>query len=746
MAKDEMERDGEMKQLPPDDPKRRAHEISQQKKAMEEATKKYKDDMEACATGKKKKCPSGMDPSNAAAKLDEKRTAQDMIDDAKKERDDADEALKKKETDLEEEKKALEKNKKDMTPEDAIKAQANLDNKEKKLNDEKADEKKKKEQFVNDEKKLKDQIAKADENLEKEAKQGALAADPKLANNEMKAREQESAMNNDPEAKKALDEQTKLDDDNKKAKQNIHDNRVKRQKHREEADDFNGKKDISKCGKGRLVKKYGLGHCVCQKGWEGDLCDQEDCKLKCKPEKISYKKLKKKTKQQKAKYNQKKLVWTQCKQECSAKNGGWADLAKESAKGNIASQLKGETSFKDYFQVKPTDNKARWVWGKRFGGSEVYGEMHASYAASWSNVVDAEGSSSVNTLYFAGGGARMKIWSFKMSILGAYVKLAGTFTPAECPDGDAGELTFQANLKMLVLSFGIDMEGTMCEPTPDPCKVQFITKGLDEHILGTMNIFTFQKTVFVGPIPLKFEVTADLEAYVQLGLEGQIGRPILQQTEKNFDGFEKDMHSTMGVLVGQVQPGLRAIVTAMVSINLGVAEAGGGIEIVALDLSVPVARGINVDSKKDALAVGLQVKSLSGRMWVFASIGPCPFCKEIEFEIINWKGLAKIFPLHPGDGMCAECGTTCVYGICDRATGKTCECALGYNGGACDVPCPGISQGNSVCNGRGVQECDELTGQNCVDDPELGCRWDEKKQVSSLRLFFIFVFPRRSTK
>ena len=187
----------------------------------------------------------------------------------------------------------------------------------------------------------------------------------------------------------------------------------------------------------------------------------------------------------------------------------------------------------------------------------------------------------------------------------------------------------------------------------------------------------------------------------------------------------------MGVLVAQVQPGLRFIVMAQVSINLGVAEAGGGIEITALDLSVPVARGFNIDSKKDALAVGLSLKGMSGRMYVFASIGPCPFCVEINADLLKWNGLGKLVPLHPGVGMCAECQTTCVYGICDRKTGESCECAVGYNGQACDVPCPGLDAGNPICNDRGVQECDDVTGGNCVDEPELGCRWDEKQQTTT---------------
>ena len=53
-------------------------------------------------------------------------------------------------------------------------------------------------------------------------------------------------------------------------------------------------------------------------------------------------------------------------------------------------------------------------------------------------------------------------------------------------------------------------------------------------------------------------------------------------------------------------------------------------------------------------------------MYVFASIGICPFCVEINADLLTWNGLSKLVPLHPGVGMCAECQTTCVYGICDR--------------------------------------------------------------------------------
>ena len=111
--------------------------------------------------------------------------------------------------------------------------------------------------------------------------------------------------------------------------------------------------------------------------------------------------------------------------------------------------------------------------------------------------MDTEGHTSINTLYFAGGGARVKVWSFKMNVLGAYVKLAGQFAPQECPDGDAGSLTVQANMKMLLISFGIDYEGNMCEGTEDPCKVQFMKEdNMEEKLLGTMSVFHFEKTIF----------------------------------------------------------------------------------------------------------------------------------------------------------------------------------------------------------------------------------------------------------
>jgi hypothetical protein len=348
--------------------------------------------------------------------------------------------------------------------------------------------------------------------------------------------------------------------------------------------------------------------------------------------------------------------------------------------------------------------------------------LHVSYDSVW-DVMFKGDMPLIDALFFAGGAAYVEAFGKKMDIVSAYGKIAGNFDITECAAGDGDEQSIKLSMRLQVLfrlfEYAIDAE--LCKAGA-PCKTEFLTDGLHEKPLGTFTIFSFSTIIMAGPVPVKFEVGAQLDTYVEFGLSGHVGRPELGASEKNFHGFHHEDHPPMAKITAQAGPGIRAEVYGQVGVSIGIGTVGGGLEISIIDIQLPVASAYNFNSKKSGLAVGLEVSSLGGRLYIFIEFGWCPACYEKDWTIIEWRGPSKTSTLFE-TGPCKECEVKCVYGVCDRATGTSCACAKGWHGDSCDIPCPGKLQGKPVCNGNYAMIEDDEGGQ--VDDPDEGCRYDE---------------------
>ncbi|MEM9176015.1 MAG: hypothetical protein AAGC67_12340, partial [Myxococcota bacterium] len=146
----------------------------------------------------------------------------------------------------------------------------------------------------------------------------------------------------------------------------------------------------------------------------------------------------------------------------------------------------------------------------------------------------------------------------------------------------------------------------------------------------------------LGPVPLSLE----------LGVGGALGYAFdLEGEMKPGGATEKgiDLCPEMG-LTSTIRPYVAAYGFLEVAIDIGVAAAGIRGELNIMELSTPVEIDISleaVDAQTDlgidlALGVGMSVhadfETLSGRTAVFGEIGPCPFCKRVERDVIRWDG------------------------------------------------------------------------------------------------------------
>ena len=344
----------------------------------------------------------------------------------------------------------------------------------------------------------------------------------------------------------------------------------------------------------------------------------------------------------------------------------------------------------------------------------------------------------IDALFFAGGAAYVSAFGNKFDLISAYAKVAGYFDLAKClgeedgsvegEDGDKEQqLMMAAQVAILGQTRELSYEATLCAISP-PCKATRVTENLHEVPLGTLELFSFKKLILVGFLPLSFEVGAQADFFIEFGIEAGGGRPEVTAAQSNFQGYKPEHVPAMGKVQGMAAPGMRAEVYGQVGISIGIASVGGGLEITVIEISIPTTAAYNFNSKKAGLSVSLEVSALGGRFYVFAEFGPCPFCVEKDWTLIEWRGLSSTTLLF-SEGLCMDCETQCVYGVCDRATGTSCHCAKGWQGPACNLGCPGLLQGKPICHGRSAQI--ENTDGDMIDDPAEGCVYDEDAQKTS---------------
>eukprot|EP00947_MAST-08B_sp_MAST-8B-sp1_P000178 g178.t1 len=393
------------------------------------------------------------------------------------------------------------------------------------------------------------------------------------------------------------------------------------------------------------------------------------------------------------------------------------------------------------WSAKSPDATTKWFYEKKFGEGDVFAGLHLSYDSIWQFAWDDD-LPVVDALFFAGGAAYVSAWDNKFDIVSAYAKVAGYFDINKCinaaeggsetddEEGDDKEqqLLLAAQLKALWIVEEWDFEAQLCTIAP-PCKTTHVTSNIHEFPLGEIEIFSFETTVMAGPLPVKFEVGAQMDFFVEFGIEAGGGRPEMTAEQEQQSGVDAASLPPLGKISGMIKPGSRVEVYGQVGLSIGIASVGGGIELTVLDIGLPTTAAYNFNSQKAGIATDLTVSALGGRLYVYAEFGVCPFCYEDDWTIFEWNGPAKTWNLF-NEGLCKDCETQCVYGICDVATGDKCHCAPGWLGAHCSIGCPGKLQGKEICLGHGAQI--ENEDGVLVDDPLKGCRYDEASHTTSL--------------
>jgi hypothetical protein len=219
--------------------------------------------------------------------------------------------------------------------------------------------------------------------------------------------------------------------------------------------------------------------------------------------------------------------------------------------------------------------------------------------------------------------------------------------------------------------------------------------------------------MMAGPAPVSFTFGANYNLQIFYGIAGKIGVPEALKHEKAAWGHENIKNNIVQrnhiQLSAELMP--KASLSAFGEVKIGVPclEVGIGLEITVLSIGFPAVVAYNFNSGKTCFAVHMLMSALAGRFYLVAEVGWCPFCLELDITLFEWSAvkLPKITLF--GTTCCHDdCTPSCQGGTCNRATGNSCDCYIGYVGRTCAEECPGMSKGvKGICGGNGQNEYDK---------------------------------------
>jgi hypothetical protein len=240
--------------------------------------------------------------------------------------------------------------------------------------------------------------------------------------------------------------------------------------------------------------------------------------------------------------------------------------------------------------------------------------------------------------------------------------------------------------------------------------------------------------MMAGPVPVVFTFGAHYNLFIYFGIAGKIGVPEALDHEKAAWGEENLKNNIPQKnhiqLSAELMPKATLNVFGECKIGVPGLEVGIGLEITVLSIGFPAVVAYNFNSGKICMGVHMEMSALAGRFYLTAAIGWCPFCLELDFTLFEWSALKLPTLTLFASGCChSACTPSCQGGICDRATGTSCLCYMGYVGRVCEEECPGMSRGpDNICGGNGQAEWDK---QN--DRWDRGCYYHNRYKATVCR-------------
>jgi hypothetical protein len=327
-------------------------------------------------------------------------------------------------------------------------------------------------------------------------------------------------------------------------------------------------------------------------------------------------------------------------------------------------------------------------WIKKWGTDDVFAAAEAAldYGMDFDLTINATHEPKAKAHFFAGGSAYVEAWKLRIPIVEAYAKAEGALDWKMCRgmlkrdkktwtqhEKESNQVKLGAYASVLTVKYMIGFKSDLCAGG-DPCIPEQAKDPNLLHDFGDFTLFKHRQNFMAGPVPVSLEFGCLIGLKVKFAVEGRLGIPGVLKYEKRM--FEKELkrddrpRKESFMFVGEVRPIMAGKVYGEACLDVGLAKVGLGLQITVIHIEMPFDVGYNFHTTKVCIGARMILSALAGEFYAVVEITMLP---KFEVLIFKWEGLKPIVIDIYVTGCCHDsCRPTCVGGICDRTSGKTC--------------------------------------------------------------------------